>query len=179
MKKLNTLKFVFAVFMASPAFSQVKIAYTRIDDIVSYMPELAPEKVNLDTVGQKFVNDSIVPLVNSKQNLYNQKVQEYSAENNKLDAKAKSNLLAEIQDLQAYLTNSDQYIQQAKEQKQQEFFRPFYARAKAAIQQVAKEKGYTHVANTDIFLIAPEADDISLAVLDKLGIKIQNPKQSN
>jgi outer membrane protein len=50
--------------------------------------------------------------------------------------------------------------------------RPYYAKAKQAIEQVAKEKGYTHVMNSDNFLVAPQADDISLLVLAKLNIKL-------
>ena len=38
-----------------------KLAYIRMDDIVGVMPELAPEKVNMDTVGQQFTKDSIKP----------------------------------------------------------------------------------------------------------------------
>jgi outer membrane protein len=55
--------------------------------------------------------------------------------------------------------------------------RPYYAKAKKAIEAVAKKKGYSHVMSTDIFVVAPEADDISLAVLDELKIKL--PQQNN
>ena len=59
--------------------------------------------------------------------------------------------------------------------KQQELLKPYYAKAKKAIEQVAKEKAYTHVLSSDIFLVAPEADDISLLVLAKLNIKLPTP----
>ena len=83
-------------------------------------------------------------------------------------------MLKEIQDLQTELNGADQYLQQVYQAKQTEFLRPYYAKAKKAIEQVAKEKGYTHVMSSDIFLIAPEADDISLLVIAKLGIKLPN-----
>ena len=73
----------------------------------------------------------------------------------------------------------DSNIQQVLQAKQQEFLRPYYAKAKKAIEAVAKEKGYTHVMSTDIFLVAPDADDISLAVLAKLGIKLPNQPANN
>src|SRR5678815_5344087 len=80
-----------------------------------------------------------------------------------------------LKDLQGFkdeLDGADALIQQVQQFKQQELLKPYYAKAKKAIEQVAKEKGYTHVLSSDIFLVAPEADDISLLVLAKLNIKL-------
>jgi outer membrane protein len=182
MKKLNVLIAVVGLLIAGNATAQApKIAYVRIDDIVSVMPELDPSKVSMDTVGQKYVQDSIMPGLDYKQTQYNEKVKIYSDTTKKLSPQVKGLMLQEIQDLQATLSNAEAYIQSELQKKQQEFLRPYYAKAKKAIEQVAKEKGYTHVMNTDVFLVAPEADDISLAVVAKLGIKLpnQNPPANN
>ncbi len=179
MKKLHLLIAVVGLLVAGSASAQNKIAYIRIDDIVSVMPDLAPEKVSMDTVGQQFVKDSIMPGLDYKQTQYNEKVKAYTDTTKKPapTPQVKSLMLKEIQDLQAELSNADAYIQQVLQAKQQEFLRPYYAKAKKAIETVAKAKGYTHVMNTDVFLVAPDADDISLAVLAQLGIKLpaQNP----
>jgi len=172
MKKLHVLIAAVGLLFAGSVSAQTKIAYVRIDDIVSVMPELAPEKVAMDTVGQQFVKDSIMPGLDYKQTQYNEKVKAYSDTTKKVTPQVKSLMLKEIQDLQAELGNADQYIQQVLQAKQQEFLRPYYAKAKKAIEQVAKAKGYTHVMSTDVFLVAPDADDISLAVLAQLGIKL-------
>lgn len=172
MKKLHVLVLAFGLLMTAGASAQTKIAYIRIDDIVGVMPELDPQKVNMDTVGGQFIRDSIMPGINYKQDQYNQKIKEYSDTTKKLSDAVKKLMLQEIQDLQNELGGVDQYLQQVQQAKQQEFLRPYYAKAKKAIEQVAKEKGYTHVMSTDVFLVAPETDDISLAVLAKLGIKL-------
>lgn len=174
MKKLHVLIVAAGLLIAGTASAQTKIAYIRIDDIVGVMPELAPEKVNMDTVGGKFIRDSIMPGINYKQDQYNQKIKEYSDTTKKLSDAVKKLMLQEIQDLQTELSGVDQYLQQVQQSKQAEFLRPYYAKAKKAIEQVAKEKGYTHVMSSDIFLVAPEADDISMLVLTKLGIKLPN-----
>lgn len=181
MKKLHVLIAAVGLLIAGNAAAQNKIAYIRIDDVVAVMPELAPEKVNMDTVGQQFVKDSIAPQFEYKQTQYNEKVAAYTDTTKKLSPQVKTIMLKEIQDLQQELSGADQYLQQVYQAKQQEFLRPYYAKAKKAIEQVAKEKGYTHVMSTDVFLIAPEADDISLLVLAKLGIKLpnQNPPANN
>ena len=170
MKKLQGLIVATILLIAGSASAQTKIAYIRIDDIVGVMPELANDKVNMDTVGQKFVQDSIMPGLNYKQSQYNEKVAEYSDTTKKISPQVKSLMLKEISDLQNELSGADQYLQQVYQAKQAEFLRPYYAKAKKAIEQVAKEKGYTHVMSSDIFLVAPETDDISLLVLAKMGI---------
>lgn len=177
MKKLKTLIVVAGLLTSAVASAQTKIAYIRIDDIVGVMPELAQDKVNMDTVGQKFVKDSIMPGLEYNQAQYNEKVAAYADTTKKLSPQVKSIMLKEIQNLQSELSNADAYLQQVYQAKQQEFLRPYYTKAKKAIEQVAKEKGYTHVFSTDVFLVAPEADDISFLVLAKLGIKLpsQNP----
>ncbi|HMX78610.1 MAG TPA: OmpH family outer membrane protein [Chitinophagaceae bacterium] len=178
MKKLHVLIMALGFIATTSASAQTKIAYVRIDDIVSVMPELAPEKVDMDTIGAKFIQDSIMPTVNYKQEQYNQKIKDYSDTTKKLSDQIKKLMLKEIQDLQTELGGVDQYLQQVQQSKQQEFLRPYYAKAKKAIEQVAKEKNYTHVMNTDVFLVAPEADDISFLVLAKLGIKLPQQEKS-
>ena len=172
MKKLNVLFVLAVMLIAGSTSAQTKIGYIRIDDIVGVMPELSRDKLNMDTVGQQFVKDSIMPRLNYVQGEYTRKLQEYSD-----SSKPKSVRDQILKDLQSYkdeLDGADALIQQVQQFKQQELLKPYYAKAKKAIEQVAKEKGYTHVLSSDIFLVAPEADDISLLVLAKLGIKLPN-----
>ncbi len=173
MKKLYVLIVTAGVLLSAGASAQTKIGYIRINDIVGLMPELAPEKVNMDTVGAQFVKDSIMPAFTYKQNQYNDKLKEY-ADTVKNSAQVRALIAKELGDLQQELNGADSYIQQVLQERQTEFLKPFYAKAKKAIEQVAKEKGYTHVFSTDVFLVAPEADDLSLPVLTKLNIKLPN-----
>lgn len=171
-KSFSLILVVAAILFADNMNAQTKIGYVRIDDIVSVMPELAPEKVNMDTVGQQFVKDSIMPNINYAQSEYQRKLQEY-ADTTK-PPKVRETILSELKGLQEELNGADSFIQQVLQSKQQEFLRPFYAKAKKAIDTVAKKKGYTHILSTDVLLVAPEADDISLAVLTELNIKLPN-----
>jgi outer membrane protein len=173
MKKLHALIVVAGLLIAGSASAQTKIAYIRIDDIVGVMPELGRDKINMDTVGQQYVKDSIMPRLNYVQAEYNRKMTEFS-DTVKNSKSVREQILKDIQEYQEELSGADALIQQAQQFKQTELLKPYYAKAKKAIEQVAKEKGYTHVLSSDIFLVAPEADDISLLVLAKLGIKLPN-----
>jgi outer membrane protein len=175
MKKLHVLIVVAGLLIAGTASAQTKIAYIRIDDIVGVMPELSPQKISMDTVGQQYIKDSIMPRLSYVQGEFQRKQQEYA------DTTKSKGLRDQIlKDLQSYkdeLDGADALIQQVQQFKQQELLKPYYAKAKKAIEQVAKEKGYTHVVSSDVFLVAPEADDISLAVLAKLNIKLPAQNQ--
>lgn len=170
MKKFITaFVIVSGLFMTSVTAEAQKIGYIRIDDIVSVMPEV--QKVNLDTVGQKFIQDSVLPRYNYIQSEYNRKMADLS-DTVKNPLSVRTQIMKELQDDQAELNNAQNVIQQVQQFKQSEFLKPYYEKAKKAIDQVAKEKGYTYVLSTDVFVVAPEGDDITLAVLAKLNIKL-------
>jgi outer membrane protein len=179
MKKLNTLIVVAGLLIAGSASAQTKIAYIRIDDIVGVMPELGRDKINMDTVGQQYIKDSIMPRLNYVQSEFQRKQLEYQ-DTTKTKA-IREQIFRDLQSYQEELNTGESQIQQAQQYKTQELLKPYYAKAKKAIEQVAKEKGYTHVLSSDIFLVAPEADDISFLVLANLGIKLpnQNPAGGN
>lgn len=170
MKKLQVVIVAVGLLIAGGASAQTKIAYIRIDDIVGIMPELGRDKINMDTVGQQFVKDSIMPRLNYVQSEYTRKLTDY--QDSTKPKGVRDQILKDLQAYQEELNTAESQIQQAQQFKQQEMLKPYYAKAKKAIEQVAKEKGYTHVVSSDIFLVAPEADDISLAVLAKLNIKL-------
>jgi outer membrane protein len=178
MKRLHLIIVALGLLMSSSAKAQLKIGYIRINDIVGLMPELAADKVNMDTVGAQFVKDSIMPSVTFKQNRYNDLLKEYT-DTVKNSAQVRSVIAKELGDLQTELGQADSYIQQVLQERQSIFLQPYYQKAKKAIEQVAKEKGYTHVMSTDVFLVAPEGDDMSLPVLAKLGIKLPNQPATN
>lgn len=174
MKKLFSLLVVAVCLTAGTASAQTKIGYIRIEDVVGLMPELAQDKVNLDTVGQKFVQDSIMPQINYKQEEYNRKLKEFSDTVKNKNEAVRKQILAEIEDLQKELGGANDMIQQVLQYKQQEFLGPFYTKARKAIEAVAKEKGYTHVLSTESFIVAPPGDDLTMMVLAKLNIKLPN-----
>lgn len=182
-KFLSVVALVAGLFMSDNALAQMKIGYIRIDNVVGMMPELARDKVNLDTIGQalaqQYVADSVMPRVNYVQDELVKKQQEFQ-DTSKPKA-VRELILKDIQAYQEELGGADQAIQQIGQQimqaKKEQFLAPFYEKANNAIQAVAKKKGYTHVFNTDVFLVAPEVDNLFRPVLDELKIKYPEPEK--
>ncbi len=173
MKKFITIIVLAAGLINGTAQAQTKIGYIRIDDIVGLMPEV--KKVNMDTVGQQYLQDSVLPRYNYIQSEYNRKIADLN-DSTKNTLAVRTQILKEMQDDKVELDNAQNVIQQIQQYKQSEFLQPYYEKAKKAINQVAKEKGYLYVMSTESFVVAPEGDDITLAVLAKLNIKLPEQK---
>jgi outer membrane protein len=71
--------------------------------------------------------------------------------------------------IQDYNTTASQKV----EAKQNELAKPLLDKVKAAISQVAAEKGYAYVIDSSqpLLLVSPAGDDLFAAVKAKLGLK--------
>jgi outer membrane protein len=149
--------------------SAQKIGYIRVDDVVYLMPELA----KIDTALQKFQRDTI-------NNEFEILVRDYKyrdslltkTDTTKMPASIKNQHRQEMQNAAYQIQNWQAITQQAVEGKQQEMLAPLYQKAIAAINAVAKEKGYAYVVTKEAFIVAPPGDDLLAAVAAKLNLKV-------
>jgi outer membrane protein len=171
---MNKFKLVLlAAFIAiSSAAMAQKTGYISVDQMISIMPEVA----KIDTLMQKFQMDSIA-------SEYEIIVKDYKYRDSILGSKdtltmPKSVRQQHEQALQqdAYqLQNWQQLSQNVVQAKQNQLLAPVYRKVMAAIQAVAKEKGYTHVYDKSVFVIAPTGDDLLPAVAARLKVTV--PKE--
>ncbi|MFM6924288.1 MAG: OmpH family outer membrane protein, partial [Ferruginibacter sp.] len=156
MKKIiPALLFAVILLTASNVRAQTKTAYISVNDMVSIMPETALINGKLDS----YKKDSIQPKYNELMALYESDLKKYNDSLNTTAAVHKQ-LEEELTPIYYQLQNWDQLTNQAVEAKQNELLTPIYRKVYDAIKQVAKEKGYTHVANKEAYLVAPVGDDL-------------------
>lgn len=154
------------------AQTSVKIGWTNIDHILQSLPDSKEIQTKLTTERSQY------------EKLYQEKAQEaqklfedYQKNVTSMSAVIKADkekvLSNKQQELQELETNS----QQALQAKQQELLSPVMDKIQKAIEDVAKEAGYTYVLNSDagygttpVLLVAPDADNITNLVLKKLGV---------
>jgi len=170
MKKLFKVALVAVcmVFMGNFAKAQSKIGYIQFDVIIQALPEFKTLQTQL-TAYQKQWTDQLTSL----NTLYQNKVNEYQSKQATMTDAAKSTSQAEITDLGKRFQEQQDQARQQVETKTNELSKPLIDKVKAAITDVAKEKGYGYVLNatqTDL-LVSPAADDLGAAVKLKLGIK--------
>ena len=169
MKNLKVFAVALFVFMASGADAQMKIGYISITDMVSLMPETA----KIDSLIEKYQTDSLQPEYTytlseflRKDSMVNGK------DSSKTPASVRAAIREDLQGLGYKLQNWQAYVQQLTETKQQDLLAPIYRKVIAAVKQVAKEKGFTHVLNKESLIVAPEGDDMLIMVAEKLKVKL-------
>ncbi|TMI95459.1 MAG: OmpH family outer membrane protein [Bacteroidetes bacterium] len=170
MKKIISLVIICVLLVAgNPANSQTKIGYMSIDQMVSIMPEAS----RIDTMLSKYQNDSLNQTLNTIAQEYQYKDSILTKTDTTKTPKSVLNQLRTDVNVLAYqIQNWQTLAGQAYQAKQDQLLAPIYTKVATALRAVAKEKGYAYVLNKDIFLVAPDGDDLLPAVAAKLGVKI-------
>jgi len=154
--------------------AQTKFGYIRVDDVVALMPGTA----KVDSLLQLYQRDTVQPEYESVVEQYKFNDSLYR-DSTKTPASVRAEIGKKLPNLIYQIQNWQQISQQAMEDKQTRLLQPIYAEVYAAIKAVAKEKGYTHVLNKEAFLVAPEGDDMIVAVATKLKLKLPPQLQPN
>lgn len=169
MKKiLFALALVILSAGAQQATAQTKIGYLNFEDVLSLMPELN----TIDSLLNRYQQDSIAPEYASMLQMYKYKDSIYNDTLNPPPAAVKKQLEQELPQLQYTLQNWQQIANRAIENKQAELLAPLYKKINDAVRAIAKEKGYAYVMNKSAFLVAPDADDLFMPVVTRLKLSL-------
>ena len=167
MKKFITLGLItMGIFgFTDSTKAQTKIGYISADEIIALMPEAAKVDTQLNAYQQ-----ALYQAAQDEQNAFNEDVQKFVKDSATMNASLKEVKRKELQTRSQKLSGAEQSIQQQFEQKRQELSLPIQKKLQAAIQDVAKENGYTYVFPKEALLVMPPADDIANLVKRKLGL---------
>lgn len=171
MKRIKLLALALGMIVASSTVvSAQKIGYVDIQGLVGALPEAQATQQKLEKWAQDSVGGEYTKLsaeLAEKDSIYRDA---------KTAASVKKVLEKDLGELRGTLANWNQIANQAVQAKQAEFFQPLFKKVTDAVRAYAKEKGYTYVLDEQVIFVGPEADNISIAVAPKLGIKLnQNP----
>jgi outer membrane protein len=167
MKKLQVFVVALSLLIGGQAMAQTKLGYVSIETLVQLMPKYG----TLDSLLQRYQADTIQPEYSSLVEQYNFNDSLYR-DSLHTPPSVRSEIAKKLPTLIYQIQNWQQISQQAMEAKQNELVQPLYREVYDAIKAVAKEKGYTHVFNKEAFLVAPDGDDLIIAVATKLKIKV-------
>jgi outer membrane protein len=170
MKKLFKVALVAVsiLFVGNFAKAQSKIGYINFDALVGQMPEAKTIKSQLDIYQKQFVDQLTV--MNTELQTKGKEFQSQSATMTDAIRTAKQ---TELQDIQKRMQDYENNAQQQVEAKTNELSKPLVDKVRAAVTEVAKEKGYNYVFNTAQvqLIVSPDGDDLMAPVKVKLGIK--------
>jgi len=167
MKKITAIIVLAAGLISGSVQAQNKNGYIRVDEMVSLMPELK----KIDTLLSIFQQDSLP-------RTYNYLLTQYQRYDSIANDSARSPLVVRqdaakqrtgfLEELQNWQTSA----QSLYEAKQSALLQPVYDKVLKAIDDVAKEKGYTYVFARESLLVAPPADNLLPMVAEKLKVKL-------
>ncbi|GAB4316136.1 MAG: hypothetical protein Kow00127_07500 [Bacteroidales bacterium] len=178
MKQLTVL-FALLLFVAGAtevkAQKQAKFGHLDFALLYSMMP-------GLDSVQKVFeeYNKGIQDQYAAMQTELENKFADYQANVNTMSDIIRSTKEAEINDLKARMDAFEQTATQDLQQKEAELTRPIIEKARKAVEEVAKENGYTYIFNSTegLLLYAEPSDNIMDLVKKKLGITKPTPDKN-
>lgn len=156
------------LFTTAFSFAQQKIGYINSEELILSMPEAKKADAEISAYAKTF-QDQLVTMQKELETKY--KAYEAGAKSMSeamIDVKQK-----ELQDLQGRIQSTQQSAEEKVAAKRQELLKPITEKADKAIQDVAKEKGYTYIldSSTGAIVFATQTDNIIQDVKNKLGIK--------
>ena len=178
------LPFVLIVLMTNQVYAQnssiQKIGHADWEYIFSQLPEFKSIETELKSYETQLQNQakSKVQELNSKYKAY-QELPENTPEAIRKDKES------ELSYLQENIQRFEQDAQNSIQKKQNDLVAPVFARVGKAIEEVAKENGFTYILNPrmlgggDLILFTDEQYNISDLVLKKLSVGPKAPSKQN
>lgn len=167
MKQFLTFLIISAgIFAFSTAANAQKIGYISADEVIQLMPEAAAVQTQLDQYQRSLYQNA-----QDKQTALNEAVAKFIKDSTTMSASLKEVKRNDLQKQSQELSGEQQRIQNDFEQKRQELSVPIQKKLQTAIEEVAKENGYTYVMPKEALIIMPPTSDIGPLVIKKLGLK--------
>ncbi len=170
MKKLFKVALVAVslMFAGNFAHAQSKIGYLNFQLLIQQMPEAKTIKSQIDIYQKQFI-DQLTTMNNELQT----KGQAYQKEQATMTDAIRTAKQTELQDIQKRMQDYQNNAQQQVDAKTNELSKPLIDKARAAVAEVAKEKGYDYVLDSSqtTLIVSPATSDMMDASKAKLGIK--------
>lgn len=170
MKKLFKVAIVAAsmLMVVSFAKAQTKIGYINFQALVTQMPEYKTIRSQIDIYQKQFIDQLTV-----MNNTFSAEAKEFQDKAATMTDAVKTAKQTELQDMQKRMQDYQNNAQQQVDAKTNELSKPLIDKARAAVADVAKEKGYTYVLDSSqtTLIVSPESDDMLTSVKTKLGLK--------
>ncbi|MGF7040242.1 OmpH family outer membrane protein [Mucilaginibacter lappiensis] len=157
------------LFVGTFSQAQTKIGYIDFQSLVGQMPEAKTIKPQIDAYQKQFV-DQLTTMNNELQT----KGKDFQAQSKTMTDAVRTTKQNELQDLQKRMQDLQTSAQQQVEAKSNELVKPLSDKARAAVNDVAKEKGITYVLDASQgspLLVSNQGTDLMVSVKTKLGIK--------
>lgn len=171
MRLVKVFALLFVIALTTNLHAQKpKMGHVNSDELLQMMP-------GLDTVQQKLqkYTQDLQKEIQNMQAEYDNKVQDYMANEKSMSNLIKQTKQQEITELESRIQAFSSQAQQDIQQQREKLLGPIIDRAKQAIEDVAKENGYTYVLDSSpavgVVLYGEESQNIMPLVKKELGLE--------
>ncbi len=167
MKKTAGFLAILLAFSMGMAVKAQKIAHVNSQEILTILPDYKRAQTRLEQYGNSLQNQ-LTALMDE----YKKKLESYQKNAQTMSEAMRRDKELEITQLEERITRFQTQAQEDLLTKKQELLEPILRKINQAIEQVAKEKGYSYVLDVSVgvLLYAEPRYDITAAVKRKLGI---------
>lgn len=157
------------LFIGNFAHAQTKIGYINFSELIRALPEFKTVETAVQAYQKTFVDE-----LTTMQQAYQAELKKANDGAGTMTDAQKTAEAGQLQDMQKRMQDFQNDAQQKIDAKSNELSKPLIDKAKAAVNDVAKEKGYNFVFDSSQgapMIVSPESDDLMAATKLKLGIK--------
>lgn len=163
---MKKLAFVILLFTGLNSVAQTKFAVVSADEVFASMTEVQRADSQLAAFQQ-----ALADMYQQQQNDLNETYAKFMKDSARMTPAVKEARRKDLQERITGLQGKEQQLNKDLETEKERLLKPIREKMLKAIQDVAKENGYTHVAYKEQLIVFPQADDITDKVKKKLGIK--------
>ena len=158
------------LLIGTTSFAQnLKFGHINSQELLSMMPERDSAQLVLENYAQQLEDQ-----LETMQVEYNNKVQQYLANQENFTDLIKQTKEQELTDMNERITGFQNTAQQTIQQKEAQLIQPIIDKAEKAIKEVAEEQGFTYIfdlARGSILYFSDASQDILPLVKAKLNIE--------
>jgi outer membrane protein len=167
MKKIIiTAVVILCTLISNTGNAQTKFGVVGADEVFALMPETLKADSSLNAYQQALAQN-----FNDLQTDLNAAIEKFYKDSASMTKSMRDIKRADLQKRLTDLSGKEQKNNNALAAEKDRLISPIREKLNKAIQDVAKENGYTHVTYKEQMIVFPVADDITDKVKKKLGIK--------
>lgn len=168
MKQVRSLLIAALLFvgMSQTVSAQAKVAHINVTELMTAMPEMKAANTQLEKLSQTYDTE-----YNTMVEEFRTKIKKYDEEAATVGDAVNQTRQTEVQEMQQRIQQYQQTVTKELQTKQEEIYKPILEKSKAAIQKVARAKGYQYVLDSSIGsgVIMADGPDLLADVKKELG----------